>query len=53
VTLKTTSGSRSEADVIFALLGYYEVNSGNSLLTFLDKLSGLVFKDQAIKGDGT
>jgi hypothetical protein len=33
-----TSGSPSEADEIYALLGYYEVYSGNSLLKFRDKL---------------
>jgi hypothetical protein len=48
-----TSGSPSEADEICAILGYYEVYSGNSLETFRDKISGPAFKDQEIKGDGT
>jgi hypothetical protein len=33
-------------------LGYYEVYSGNSVPAFRYKLSGSVFKDQEIKGDG-
>jgi hypothetical protein len=50
---KTISGFPNEGGEISTLLRCYAVYSGNPLPTFRGKLSGPIFKDQEIKGDGT